>query len=181
MIPSSPSSSSSSRSQRHRRFGTVQPPDFSRLGGGVPDRLRDLLNIDNIDCEVETGGGGACSSLPQIFPPPLTSSAASSTNVPPPQNTATTTTTTAATASTLLRGRSPTVKKTVSSEVALPPLSNSQGGKLTRSQGSTPFVMRPICCVSLTIVTICISSDVSMTVKQVKDFQVDNEYRRDYR
>ncbi|KAM3186422.1 hypothetical protein ACTXT7_004357 [Hymenolepis weldensis] len=125
--------SPSSHSQRHRRFGTVQPPDFSRLGisssGGdvFSDRLRDLLNLEDEAVVGDIDSASGSSSLPQIFPPLIPSA---------------TTTSVAATSVTmtgnpvnLRHEHSPTTKKTHSNEVTLSTLSNitSSRGDQTRS------------------------------------------------
>nr|CUU99310.1 hypothetical transcript [Hymenolepis microstoma] len=127
----------SHHNQRHRRFGTVQPPDFSRLGvsssgGGIFDRLRSLLNLEDdevVEDSIDSASGS--SSLPQIFPPLIPSAATTSV--------ATSTATMNASSIHLLRGHSPTMKKAHSSEATLSAFSNNMSSieEQTRSVEGT--------------------------------------------
>ncbi|VDK20548.1 unnamed protein product [Taenia asiatica] len=127
--------SRSGRSLRLRRFGTVQPPDISKIG--CSDRLVDLFSTRKEEGEETTGAeAGGVSSLPLIFPPLIPSAATNSAEC----DRLLRPTTAATVASSLLRGRSPMVKKilggsSTSSEITLPPISNTTRGNLTWSGG----------------------------------------------
>ncbi|VDM19379.1 unnamed protein product [Hydatigera taeniaeformis] len=130
------SSTSNSYFSRLRlcRFGTVQPTDISKIG--YSDRLTDLFNTRKEDQEETTGlEAGGLPSLPLIFPPLLPSAAVNSVDCDRLRPTTATTVT-----ASLLRGRSPTAKKTLSgssnsNELILPPISCTARANLTWSGG----------------------------------------------
>ncbi|CUT99173.1 an1 type zinc finger [Echinococcus multilocularis] len=128
------------RSLRLRRFGTAQSPDISKIG--CSDRLMDTLNTGKEEKGTIRTEAGGVSALPLIFSPLLPSAATN----PAECDRLLRPTTAAAVAASLLRGRSPTVKKALGSysndsstpeEITLPPILNTVRGNLTRGGGES--------------------------------------------